>query len=244
MPLSSSSIIHFTKKKRSLCGILEDNFHIHYCRETVWLGGENQTFSVPMVSFCDIPLSQIKDHIKKYGQYGIGLTKEWAKKKLLNPVLYVETDSHLSRSYKKAFDDFFLESDSLNASHFALVDILRYIKNYEGLLARSGKEISNYRFSDEREWRFVPSYDASCEFIVGDDDYNNESKRLAIEKSVASIRLYFEPNDIKYIIIKSEDEISEFIQILRNAKSQKYTSSDIDRLTTRILTTEQILSDI
>ena len=78
MPLSSNSIFHFTKEKASLKGILEDNFKIHYRGESVTLGDQRRVFYVPMVSFCDIPLSEIKKHIANYGAYGIGLTKEWA----------------------------------------------------------------------------------------------------------------------------------------------------------------------
>lgn len=85
MPLSSSSIIHFTNKKAYLKGILENNFHISYCSETVTFGTQNWSFHAPMVSFCDIPLSEVKNHIEKYGSYGIGLTKEWASRNGLNP---------------------------------------------------------------------------------------------------------------------------------------------------------------
>lgn len=54
----------------------------------------------------------------------------------------------------------------------------------------------------------------------------------------------FTPNDIKYIIIESDDEIAEFVELLRTAKGNKYSYHDIERLMTRLLTTEQILGDI
>lgn len=244
MPLSSNTIIHLTREKASLQGILENNFRIHYCKETVALDHETYVMRVPMVSFCDIPLSEIKDHIEKYGCYGIGLTKAWAVRNGLNPVLYIEPKSMLARSYNSAFSAFVVDvdNDAFTQAQQSFTDVLRYIKNYQGPLSRKGTLIDEYRFSDEREWRFVPSPEEKCEMLVTDENYLKDE--AAVQASVESLRLYFEPNDIKYIIIQSDSEISEFVHLLRYAKGKKYAYDDVERLTTRILTTEQIKGDI
>ncbi len=109
-----------------------------------------------MVSFCDIPLPKIMNLIDNYEAYGLGLSKEWDKRKKLNPVLYVEQDSFLSRSYEKILSRFVLEEAGVNEvtdpDKLAVLDVLRYIKNYEGSLTRSNIDyIPMYRFSDERE---------------------------------------------------------------------------------------------
>ncbi len=75
MALSSNSLIHLTQKKEALIGILENNFKIKYCYEIINTSSGKINAAFPMVSFCDIPLSQIKEHINKYGSYGIGLKK-------------------------------------------------------------------------------------------------------------------------------------------------------------------------
>ena len=244
MPLSSNTIIHLTRDRSSLQGILEDNFKIYYCKETIRLDEEEYQVRVPMVSFCDIPLSEIKSHIEKYGNYGIGLTKEWAVRNGLNPVLYVEPKSLLARSYNVAFTKLVIEAlgEVISEGQKCFTDVLRYIKNYQGPLSRKETLIEEYRFSDEREWRFVPAPNEKCEMLMTDERYDSDP--AAVQASLEPLRLYFEPNDIKYIIIQSDAEISEFVQLLRNAKGKKYAYDEVERLTTRILTTEQIQGDI
>ncbi len=98
MPLSSNTLIHFTANKEALKGILADNFKLKYCKEVLnWGDKSPMELYVPMVSFCDIPLSQIKEHISRYGHYGIGLTREWAVANKLNPVLYIQPGSSLAQ---------------------------------------------------------------------------------------------------------------------------------------------------
>lgn len=244
MPLSSNSIIHFTKNKSSLEGILRDNFKIRLCKEKIILGGEPLETHIPMVSFCDIPLSNIKDHIGKYGQYGIGLTKEWAQRKKLNPVLYVEKNSHLSGSLLNSIMNS-LKPSLHTKELMENVDVLRYLKNYQADLERESENHHDYRFSDEREWRFVPHYGTDfCNFMLGSKDSISAEQWDDTCGKLDKLVLSFEPNDIKYIIIRSDDEISDFVNLLRNAKGKNYSLHDIERLTTRILTSEQIMTDI
>lgn len=247
MALSSNSLIHFTSDKESLKGILENNFKVFNCRESIVLDSRKSSWIIPMISFCDIPLSEIKDHISKYGHYGIGMTKEWAVRKGLNPVLYMAKTSMLSKSYKKAWDKSVVESpdqEDWSEDERCFSDVLRYIKNYDGDLVRKGSTIKDYRFSDEREWRYVPPYSSKYEFLVSTEWYERDNNKSDADAKLESLRLGFEPGDIKYIIIEKDAEIGEFIDHLRRAKGKSYSLHEIERLTTRILTTDQIMSDI
>lgn len=245
MPLSSNSLIHFTSDKENLKGILTENFNIFNCREQFILGGRSTSWVIPMVSFCDIPLSEIKNHISKYGNYGIGMTKDWAVKQGLNPVMYMAKTSTLSESYRTALDyivDLEPDADDWSDEQKVLSDVLRYIKNYEGDLVRKNEEIKNYRFSDEREWRYVPPSTEDCEFLMAASWYDRHKSES--DAKLSPMRLSFEPGDIKYIIIDNDAEIGEFIEHLRRAKGKNYPLHEIERLTTRLLTVEQIVSDI
>lgn len=246
MPLSANTLIHFTDTKEKLKSILEENFRVYFCREAVNLKDTVGIFHAPMVSFCDIPLSEIKVHINSYGSYGIGLTKAWGKRNKLNPVVYVESESHLATSFLLALDEFIIKNPSapyLQPHYVALANVLRYMKNYEGKLTRKSGAIVDYRFSDEREWRYVPAYTDDCDMFILPDEYKDPEKRSNADDRLAKFRLVFEPNDIKYIIINDDSEINEFVEHLRHAK-RKYEFADVERLTTRILTTQQIMEDI
>lgn len=254
MPISPNTLIHFTKNKENLKSILIENFKVGYCHEKTTIGGKETFAYVPMVSFCDIPLSQIKDHISKYGEYGIGLTREWAVRNKLNPVLYIEQNSLFSQSFMNATHYFLSQAQQKKSTEFlddnyfnallALGEMRGYIKNYQANLDRKAEIIQDYRFADEREWRFVPQTNDGKQVIMSKERYNSADGVVDKQKLIDVFRLKFEPNDIKYVIIKEDSEIREFINHLRKAKEKNYSSDDIDRLTTRILTTEQIKQDI
>lgn len=244
MALSSNSIMHFTKSADNLQGILKEGFKVKYCLEDVKTLNGNLHYSIPMVSFCDIPLSEIKDHITKYGGYGLGLNRDWAQTNGLNPVLYIDEKSSLGAGFHTTFYSMFRskkvsELSDLDIKH---VDVLRYMKNYQGELIRGEINDPTYRFADEKEWRYVPNNQITKQVLIKGAVLTAEIKERANAK-IANVRLEFKPNDIKYIIINDESEISQFIDCIRKSFADANSYNEIERLITRIITTEQILTD-
>lgn len=95
--LSSKTLFHFTRDFKFLTNILKNGIYIRYSLETYGkLLKSKSELVLPMSCFCDIPLSQISDHTKKYGTYSIGLSKEWGVKNGLSPVLYAHSKSQTS----------------------------------------------------------------------------------------------------------------------------------------------------
>lgn len=245
MGLSSNSLIHFTPEKDALIGILRDDFKIYYCAEKIVTKKGIFQAAIPMVSFCDIPLSEIKIHIENYGCYGLGLKKSWAIREGLNPVLYIEKESDLGSEIRNTFEIMLGNKDlsKLTEEENTVLNLLRYMKNYQNTLTRNGKNIPEYRFSDEREWRYVPSKELAT-VLLSLDEYETNDQKAEANKKLEKLRLTFTPDDISYIIINDESEIGEFITILRSAKGKKYIHDQVERLITRIFTTEQIKTDI
>src|SRR5437870_5351663 len=100
--LSANSLFHFTARLENLLNILTQEFRPRFCLENFnLLHGTNPpetdlTWALPMVCFCDLPLSQTGFHLSVYGDYGIGLTKEWGKRNGIAPVLYAYAHSMLT----------------------------------------------------------------------------------------------------------------------------------------------------
>lgn len=222
LTISSNTLFHFTDKVENVINILENEFRPHFCLEDLNIITPDLSyrveleFAIPMVCFCDIPLSQARVHMKTYGEYGIGLSKEWGKLNKICPILYVHENSAIPFGVRKMLEkgvEFFLmdnvhvDMPLTNIKYIAkIVDELdrieSFIKPYEGRLWRNGKYSSGkIRFYDEREWRFVPELpeDFSSSRLTKAEFIDEEKKDSANEKSREKCVLKFEPSDIKYI---------------------------------------------
>lgn len=250
--ISSNSLFHFTSKAEYLIGILEHTFIPRYCYEEITLSDRLERLQVvgaiPMVCFCDISLGQINNHIKTYGSYGIGMTKEWGIKNKLNPLIYINQNSELADSVSKISSSLFnllcnsCNSDSQNATD-EFFKISKFLKPYSGDFNRNKELIKNVRFYNEREWRYIPNLNEVDNIVMSKEDFENPIKLAEENNKLSKYKLSFTPKDIKYIFVKEEKEIHSMIQSLRLIKGQKFDSKTIDILTSKILTTKQIGED-
>ena len=176
-----------------------------------------------MKCFCDIPLSHLmQKHIEIYGSYGIGLKKNWGIKNNLTPVHYIPVlngdawyPNNLSSLYSLAFHN----NGEANIRDL-ITNYFIYTKPYEK---------GNTVFYDEREWRYIPSLDNIKKinnedlrikhyFILPNqvidslDDLKDNSNNLKNNKYV---RLRFDLNDIKYVIVKKDNEVDRIKIIIK-----------------------------
>lgn len=245
-----STLFHFTKQKTALFGILVGNFKISYAREAIVGSKERRVFHAPMVSFCDLRLAELIAHMGSYGEYGIGMSKKWATEKGLNPVAYWSSQARLidnilkklEHDYRDIMEEFDEVKSKKKQEHYDdLIDIVRFIKNYEGRLERrDGEVVDPYRFADEREWRYVPKNEwVFPPFLSENADKHKWNQSI-------NEQLKFEPDDIRYIIVSNERERLEVINHIKygTGKAKKYGDEAVIRLSSRILTAEQIRDDV
>ena len=249
--LSPNTLFHFTPSLDNLLGILRDTFYPRYCYDEFDLvDNDSRRFiedAIPMVCFCDIPLSLLINHITTYGQYGLGMTKEWGLRKGLNPVIYFNKNSHLAKRFSVLTNSLLWKR---TVAGQAVNEIMGYIKPYEGTLYRNGRDVKkNVRFYDEHEWRYVPDRsilsDNGIETSLQRHIYLNQNAlREANHKlEMEATRLSFNADDIKYIIIKDEDQINIMITRIRDIKGSRYNKDTVDKLVSRIITVRQLKED-
>lgn len=253
--LSANTLFHYTNSIKHLINILTNEFYPRYCLEE----GMNLIFSqdsieiaIPMVCFCDIPLSQVEQHAKFYGSYAIGLSKEWGKIHKISPVMYSYKDAASAEYIYNLWQGYLDKTDEGIGNIDDLMPFCYFLKPYEGQIWKDGKKRKRLKiFYDEREWRYVPliTKDNHPMGIRGQWIKNTMYLDKEIRKELNGyletdeLKLKFTPNDIKYIIVKNESERKEIRDQIIRIKSTKFAPRDIEILTTRILTVEQIMED-
>lgn len=220
MGLSSSTLLHQTDY-RGLTGIIkEKGFKVLYSLEEIKsLSSFSFKYAFPMISFSDIPFSELSSHLYKYGGFSIGIKREWIIKNKFSPVCYFSSSSELLRDIINRL--VFYQTKQNNGEVITLnekedlaliVRMLSYTKNYEGALKlkKKKKQYSNYRFSDEREWRFVPSiaelYNDLKNLILSESEYQDKDTYInTIGNPIMPITI----DDVKYIIVDQEHQIED-----------------------------------
>src|SRR5438552_2629153 len=104
MAESANTLFHFTGV-RALKGILRNGFYPKYRKENLSVAtpriSKYKNAYVPMVCFCDLPLSRIRQHIDFYGEYGIGMRKEgWGIERGISPIIYLPVQSYSSIQFQ------------------------------------------------------------------------------------------------------------------------------------------------
>lgn len=70
-----------------------------------------------------------------------------------------------------------------------------------------------------------------------------KAMKKELNDSIRGLQLRFEPEDIRYLIVNNESEITELIDHLIAVK-ERFPHGILTRLTSRIMTAEQIGRDI
>ncbi|MDA3140303.1 abortive infection system antitoxin AbiGi family protein [Vibrio metschnikovii] len=239
MKPKSHTLFHFTKNKEVLKNILKEGFWPRYCLEDLrWYNLEETPFvGFPIVCFCDIPLSRINEHVEFYGEYGIGVTKEWAIRSGLNPVMYVSSESGVASSLIR--QSYINETDE---DDLDFINIMSHTKPIEGQMMIQG-QIVQKDFYQENEWRYLARCDKFKPFLLMDRFEDQEVLREAnvISKEHCSLKL--QPSDIKYLFVKNDASIPDIINFIQT-DLDNYSGADQKILMSRVISLESVRADL
>ncbi|MBQ6430883.1 MAG: hypothetical protein IJJ99_03280 [Oscillospiraceae bacterium] len=245
---SANTLFNFMKRQEYLKQIISKQAILpRYVQEDIsYLGIDIQSISIPMTCFCDINMQKIAAHTRVYGRYGIAFHKNWSIKHGIQPIHYINPDSLICKDFQVAFSEAErLAHDGADTpvsdylfSHLAFMKPL-YLWNLE-----DGK-VQN--FHDEREWRYIPSFDPSetelPPFLLGSN--NNQKSRDSHNLGIAQLPsswLNFEWSDIKYILVPVASAKSSIIAFIDSKASINHR--DKLELISKIVRLDELLEDV
>jgi hypothetical protein len=250
--------------------ILNGGFKPFYSSEDLTMFGVRECPGIPMVSFCDIPLSQTNQHVTHYGRYALGLTKEWGKDRNVVPIHYIYENSICANILSDIYDslpkaDFYTDCTCMKFD--TRTAIFFYGKPYTGELLKRDRDTGKIldkgtvTFYDEREWRYVPFADQSIKemreipsgvrTMLSQREYETgEVFARASTILQEHYTLKFGAEHIKYLIVNKQEEIPELIDCIDglwpqapNEELGSCTSKEKKQLMARVMSMDWIEQD-
>ncbi|WP_179400669.1 abortive infection system antitoxin AbiGi family protein [Burkholderia guangdongensis] len=244
----SQTLFHFTPKLEYLKSILRNGFHPRYCLEDMSWSGQSLANAFPMVCFCDIPLGRVDQHVQQYGNYGIGMSRTWAVRNRLNPVIYLSSTSMLGDSVQNLNSELLQMDEAVKKKpRRNFLEIARNIKPLTGSMKVKGVMIDNVDFYQESEWRYVPDHD-QIDFFIPRSKWDTDGViEAANKKTFEHCLLGFNADDIRYLFVEKDADIPELVDFMRSSASglgKRFTDEDMKILQTRIVSQESLAQDL
>jgi hypothetical protein len=246
----SQTLFHFTRKLDYLKGILKDGFHPRYCLEDLnWaVPGKSYSYAYPMVCFCEIPLSRVDEHVEMYGKYGIGMSRAWAVRNGLNPILYLSNQSMLYSSIGDLGGVLqkIPEPSKADGTRY-VADILRNTKPLTGSMRINGVERNDIDFYQESEWRYLPKH-AQIPYALNKSNFETPGTAEDANKLTHQhCLLGFSADDIRYLFVGKDADIPILVDFMRSSESglgKRFTGDEMKILETRIVSLESLAQDL
>ena len=246
-PINASSLLHFTNSMDALKGILEKGFRFSYCCEKVSatinmneLHPEGANFfrpsphinshiAIPMICFCDIPLTRAKLHSDTYGKFIVGVDKDMAITVFgdnINPVMYRTSQTiglalHDLSVIKATIDNV----DGCYNYKRSLNQLIGNTKPYNGTV--NGKD---YCFYNEREWRILIPFDYSEDtkwyWNLSQEEFDAKKDEMnqilhSSKYTYRGLTTHIDDEDtliqfITHIVVDTEANIPEIVEFILN----------------------------
>lgn len=210
---------------QSLLSILRGGFLGHYCREEFRYNRQMINIYVPMVAFCDIPLSHIPS--VTYGGYGIGMSSIWGNAQKLTPICYFPKDDRcaLTSFITNQANDFYVDLQKKGISKGACAAIVAYSKPRNKYTTK-GHRADNYV---EKEWR-----KAYLECSINPADHKQPHRKMLLRFAYNAIDFIIVPNN------SSRDQLISHLTNFNQIGGNSILPSQLLSVISKIITIEEI----
>lgn len=251
----TNTLFHSCKKYSSLKGILKDGgFKASYSDEKI----DGYDVKTLMVSFSNVVLFESESQIN-YGEYSIGLTKDWGIKNCLEPVIYTYDNSITGKTFMENLkiagrmkvaeckNDPDLD-EKMTAIFDNSINYLEYLKSYI-VRNKKGEEFIAY---NDREWRFV--YKDGIEkynplifkrnFLTNVTNSDYERHKPFDKPYTNNIVISYSLSDLKFVVVDKKSEKKQVYDILYQNYGKENVLNHIESGNLEILSREAVWNNI
>lgn len=210
--LSKKNIIHFTGSLQNVRGILNDKgFRLKYCQEEFSFGDSTISAAVhPIVCFSSYAQSDLKSLEVTYGRYGIALSEDWALRRGIHEVLYLEKNSVPAKALAALLQARQGKIGELSVNlRQPVMQIKCFVKNAKGKNKKAG--IKDFDFRAENEWRYVPTKKQIGGKMISQHKSVYDRNKTAMNETISKYMVSFSITDVVQVYVNKLSEIKELV---------------------------------
>jgi len=203
-------IMHTTRTLEVLKSILHSkSLKLSYSKENFCIGNKKISSAAhPMVCFCECNENDLPNRVITYGRYGVAFSIDWALRKRVSPVLYIDENSLAAKGLEKLLRARQNKENSKLPDNLRLpiMEIKCFTKNVRGYNSYFNQD--NFYFKIENEWRYVPRKSDIDGKLISQNQSTYIKKQDFYNKKLEPYSLKFIDSDIENIFVSREDEIT------------------------------------
>jgi hypothetical protein len=207
--MNKQLIIHATGSLKALKGILNSlSLRLSYSKEDFCIGSQKISSAAhPMVCFCEHDINVLNSKTITYGRYGIAFSTNWALRKRISPVLYMDGNSLAAKGLAtllRARQNKVDFKELPKHLRLPIMEIKCFTKNVRGYNSKLDKY--DFDFKSENEWRYIPRKSDIDGNLISQNQSTYTKNPDFYNKKLLPYHLKFKASDIEVIFVSKKDE--------------------------------------
>ena len=208
--MNEQIIIHATGSIKAIKSILKSSsLRLSYSKEDFCIGERKISRAAhPMVCFCQNNIHDLNSKTITYGRYGVAFSMEWALKKGISPVLYIDGNSLAAKGLATLLRARRNKDNQLPGNlRLSIMEIKCFTKNVRGYNSKLKKK--NFIFKDENEWRYVPTKSRIEGNLISQKLSTFKKNPDRYNKKLLPYPLKFKASDLMAIFVATKADVTQ-----------------------------------